>query len=54
MMAKQEEFSGERAKIAFILSYCKGGKSDKWANWIFEIIEANEPEAPGQRRSSLT
>src|SRR5882757_3061185 len=46
MMAKQEEFNGERAKIAFILSYCKGGKSDKWANWIFEIIEANEPEAP--------
>src|SRR5882757_10260818 len=46
MMAKQEEYPGERAKITFILSYCKGGKADKWANWIFEIIEDNEPEAP--------
>ena len=45
-MAKLEEFSGQQAKIAFTLSYCKGGKADKWANWIFEIMEMNEPMAP--------
>jgi hypothetical protein len=45
-MTQPNQFPNHRSQIAFALSYCKGGRIDPWANWMFDIIRMNEPTAP--------
>jgi hypothetical protein len=46
MMARPDMFTFEDAKIAFILSYCKGPKIDDWANMVFDDIVKEKLSAP--------
>jgi len=45
-MDKEDEFPTEGAKIAFALSYCKGGTVGTWVDWMFSLITDHAPEAP--------
>jgi hypothetical protein len=53
MMARPEMFTYEDARIAFILSYCKGPKIDDWANMVFEDILAGRLAAPATGNSLM-
>ena len=46
MMGRKRDFEDDTAKIAFTLSYMRGGPAKRWSNCILDAMMAEDEEDP--------